>query len=96
MISLEAREAMDELDTYAEENLDDMRKYSPRRDFFETALDEVTKYGTEESLEEIMFHLKRLIENGKPPDRTRTFRSARNVIREQGGTLPDHSPLHRG
>ena len=96
MISLEAREAMNELDEHAEEHLDDMRKYSPRRDFLETALDEVSKYGTDDSLNEIMRHLKRLIKEGKPPDRTRTFRSARNVIKKRDGDLPDHSPLHRG
>ena len=95
MISREAREAMNELDEAAEESLDDKRSYAPRRDFYETALDEVSKHGTGNELELMKDNLLRHIKSDNPPKKVKTFRQARRILIDNGYTPPEHSPLHR-
>lgn len=95
MITREAREAMNELDELAEEELDDKRTYTPRRDYYETALDEVSTHGTHEDLEQLKDMIGRTIEGNNPLGKVRTFRSARRILTNSGNPAPEQSPLHR-
>lgn len=96
MISRGAREAMNEIDEVAEEELDDQRKYQPRRDYYETALDEVAEYGTYEDLDRMKDLIIRSLKyNDSPMDKVMTYRKARNILKSEGNVPPAHSPLHR-
>lgn len=96
MISRGAREAMNEIDEVAEEELDDQRKYRPRRDYYETALDEVAEYGTYEDLDRMKDLIIRSMKyNSSPMDKVYTYRKARNILKRDGNLPPAYSPLHR-
>lgn len=88
---------MNEIDEIAKEELGDQRKYRPRRDYYETALNEVSEYGDPEDVEWLKDYIIDSIKySNSPLDKVTTYRKARNVLKNNGNVVPPaHSPLHR-
>lgn len=86
---------MNELDSLAESELEDSRKYEPRRDYYETALDEAFEHGDFDSLDEVKDMISRSIKSGSPIGKTALYRKTRRTLRDLGYSIPPKSPLHR-
>jgi len=95
MISIKAREAMEEIEEAAEEHLDDIREFRPHVDYYETALDTAFDYGCTECLEEFTQRLQYRVKKGNPPDKTGAYRFVRKMLLEHDHELPAHLEIHR-
>lgn len=86
---------MDEIDDAAEQELEDMRKYAPRRNGYEMVLDEVSKHGDGDVLENVKQYLIGSIENQRPVSKSQAAKRARTWLTRGGHGIPASSPLHR-
>lgn len=94
MISRGAREAMNEIDEVAVEELEDQRRYRPRRDYYETALNEVSKYGASEDVERLKKTIINSIKSdGDPIGKVNAYRRARRLLKDKGNVPPDWQTL---
>lgn len=86
---------MNDVDEAAENHIDDMRTFKPRRDYYETALDQASEHGCRECLESAKGRIVDSVKVQKPIDKVTLFRYVRNCVTNDSHHVPPSSPLHR-